>query len=100
MIDEKNWHGVTKHLIGEFWVILLTMEPPFQTETLVQIESKSADKASGAMESKGGVDPPGLCEPEVVPSITGCKETSRWPGAIGMLIFMPVISMLTPQGPG
>lgn len=54
-IDEKNWHGVTEHLIGEFWVILLTTEPPFQTETLVQIESKSADRAPGAMESRDGV---------------------------------------------
>lgn len=34
-----------EHLVGEFWVILLTAEPPSQTKTLVQIESKSADKA-------------------------------------------------------
>lgn len=44
-MDEKNWHGVREHLVGEFWVILLTMEPPSQSETLVQIESESADKA-------------------------------------------------------
>lgn len=44
-MDEKSWHGVREHLVGEFWVILLTMEPPSQTKTLVQIESKSADKA-------------------------------------------------------
>lgn len=44
-MDEKSWHGVREHLIGEFWVILLTMEPPSQAETLVQIESESADKA-------------------------------------------------------
>lgn len=44
-MDEKSWHGVREHLVGEFWVILLTMEPPSQTKTLAQIESKSADKA-------------------------------------------------------
>lgn len=44
-MDEKSWHGVRGHLVGEFWVILLTMEPPSQTKTLVQIESKLADKA-------------------------------------------------------
>lgn len=44
-MDEKSWHGVREHLVGEFWVILLTMEPPSQTNTLAQIESKSADKA-------------------------------------------------------
>lgn len=33
-----------EHLVWEFWVILLTMEPPSQTKTLAQIESKSADK--------------------------------------------------------
>lgn len=43
-MDEKSWHGVREHLVGEFWVILLTVEPPSQTKTLVQIESKSADK--------------------------------------------------------
>lgn len=45
-MDEKSWHGEREHLVGEFWVILLTMEPPSQTKTLAQIESKSADKAS------------------------------------------------------
>lgn len=44
-MDEKSWHGVREHLVGEFWVILLTMEPPSQTKILAQIESKSADKA-------------------------------------------------------
>lgn len=34
-----------EHLVGEFWVILLTMEPSSQTKTLVQIESESADKS-------------------------------------------------------
>lgn len=43
-MDERSWHGVREHLVGEFWVILLTMEPPSQTKTLVHIESKSADK--------------------------------------------------------
>lgn len=43
-MDEKSWHGVREHLVGEFWVILLTMEPPSQTKTVAQIESKSADK--------------------------------------------------------
>lgn len=43
-MDEKSWHGVREHLVWEFWVILLTMEPPSQSKTLVQIESKSADK--------------------------------------------------------
>lgn len=28
-MDKKSWHGVRVHLVGEFWVILLTMEPPF-----------------------------------------------------------------------
>lgn len=42
---KRSWHGVREHLVGEFWVILLTVEPPSQTKTLVQIESKSADKA-------------------------------------------------------
>lgn len=41
---KRSWHGVREHLVGEFWVILLTVEPPSQTKTLVQIESKSADK--------------------------------------------------------
>lgn len=41
-MDEKSWHGEREHLVGEFWVILLTMEPPSQTKTL----AKSADKAS------------------------------------------------------
>lgn len=45
-MDEKSWHGVREHLVGEFWVILLTMEPPSQTKTLAQIEFKSADKAA------------------------------------------------------
>lgn len=44
-MDEKSWHGVREHLVGEFWVILLAVEPPSQTETLAQIESKSADEA-------------------------------------------------------
>lgn len=44
-MDEKSWHGVREHLVGEFWVILLTVEPPSQTKTLAQIESISADKA-------------------------------------------------------
>lgn len=26
-MDEISWHGVLEHLVGEFWVILLTMEP-------------------------------------------------------------------------
>lgn len=43
-MDEKSWHRVREHLIGEFWVILLTMEPPSQTRTLGHIESKSTDK--------------------------------------------------------
>lgn len=43
-MDEKSWHGVREHLVGEFWVILLSMEPPSQTKTLAQIESKLADK--------------------------------------------------------
>lgn len=43
-MDEKSWHGVSEHLVGEFWVILLTVEPPSQTKTLVHIESKSVDK--------------------------------------------------------
>lgn len=70
------------------------MEPPFQTETLVQIESKSADKASGAMERKGGVDPPGLCELEVVPLMTACKEL----GAIRM--FDISASNISANAPG
>lgn len=44
-MDEKSWHGLREHLVGEFWVILLTMKPPSQTKTLAQIESKSADKS-------------------------------------------------------
>lgn len=44
-MDEKSWHGVREYLVGEFWVILLCMEPPSQTKTLAQIESTSADKA-------------------------------------------------------
>lgn len=36
-MDEKSWHGVREHLVGEVWVILLTMEPHSQTEILVQI---------------------------------------------------------------
>lgn len=44
-MDEKSWHGVRKHLVGEFWVILLAVELPSQTKTLAQIESKSADEA-------------------------------------------------------
>lgn len=44
-MDEKSWHGVREHLVGEFWVILLTMEPPSQTKILAQNESKSADEA-------------------------------------------------------
>lgn len=44
-MDEKSWHGVREHLVGEFWVILLTVEPPSQTETVARIGSKSADKS-------------------------------------------------------
>lgn len=35
------------------------MEPPFQTETLVQIESKSADKDSDVAEFKAALEPSG-----------------------------------------
>lgn len=74
-IDEKNWHGVTEHLIGEFWVILLIMEPPFQTETLVPIESKSAHKASDESAFNAVLEPSGG---RVVFICMACVRDEAW----------------------
>lgn len=64
-----------EHLIGEFWVILLIMEPPFQTETLVQIESKSAHKASDVSAFKAVLEPLGG---RVVFICTACVRDNGW----------------------
>lgn len=95
-IDEKNWHAATEHLIGEFWVILLTMEPPFQTETLVQIESESADKASdvtvqssaGAIGREAGahLPGPGEREPLVDPFTLSSSQACTLPHGCGVSV--------------
>lgn len=48
-MDERSWHPESEHLVGEFWVIHLSVEPPSQTKTVAQMESKSADKVTGTM---------------------------------------------------
>lgn len=54
-MDEKSWHGVPEHLVGEFWVILLTTEPPSQTKTLAHIESNQLTRPQTLVSVQTGV---------------------------------------------